>query len=238
MLSMAATSGFRGFPEECIDFYVELAQNNSKIWFDAHKKDFEEHVMGPARDFVAEMGRCLAKISPEIHADPRVNRSIFRPYRDIRFSKDKTPYKTHLGIFFWEGSRAKMECSGYYFHLEPPTLFLAAGMHRFSPSLLGTYRDSVVDAKHGSELTKAIRKISKLKGYSVGGTHYKKTPRGYDASHENASMLLYNGLYAWTEDPIPSEFYSPKILAYCFDRFKKLSPLHKWLVDMTGRVGP
>jgi uncharacterized protein (TIGR02453 family) len=235
---MAVTSGFRGFPKECVDFYVELAQNNSKTWFDTHKNDFEKHVMGPARDFVSEMGRSLAKISPKINADPRVNRSIFRPYRDVRFSKDKTPYKTHLGIFFWEGSRPKMECSGYYFHLEPPTLFLAAGIHCFSPPLLGTYRDSVVDPKHGAELIKAVKQISKLKGYSIGGTHYKKTPRGYDASHENAPMLLHNGFYAWTEEAIPSQFVLPEILNYCFDKFKKMSLLHKWLVEMTGRVGP
>ncbi len=234
---MTAISDFRGFPKECVDFYTELTQNNSKTWFDTHKNDFEKYVLGPARDFVAEMGRSLAKISPKINADPRVNRSIFRPYRDIRFSKDKTPYKTHLGIFFWEGSRAKMECSGYYFHLEPPTLFLAAGIHCFSPLLLGTYRDSVVDPKHGSELLKAIKQISKHKGYSVGGTHYKKTPRGYDASNENAALLLHNGLYAWTEEKIPSEFYSAQILDYCIDRFKKMSPLHKWLVDMTARAG-
>lgn len=233
---MTVISDFRGFPRECVDFYTELTQNNSKAWFDTHKNDFEKYVLGPARDFVAEMGRSLAKISPKINADPRVNRSIFRPYRDIRFSKDKTPYKTHLGIFFWEGSRAKMECSGYYFHLEPPTLFLAAGIHCFSPLLLGTYRDSVVDREHGSDLIKAIKQVSKLKGYSVGGTHYKKTPRGYDASHENAAMLLYNGLYVWTEDEIPSEFYSAQILDYCIDRFKKMSPLHKWLVDMTLRA--
>jgi len=233
---MAVISEFKGFPKECVDFYTGLAQNNSKAWFDTHKSHFEKYVMVPARDFVSVMGRSLAKIAPKINADPRVNKSIFRPYRDTRFSKDKTPYKTHLGIFFWEGGRAKMECSGYYFHLEPPTLFLAAGMHCFSPQLLGTYRDAVVDPKHGLDLAKAIKQIAKLKGYSIGGTHYKKTPRGYDSNHENSAMLLHNGLYAWTENEIPPEFYSKEILEYCFNRFKKMSPLHKWLVDMTARA--
>jgi uncharacterized protein (TIGR02453 family) len=234
---MAVIADFKGFPRQCVDYYIELAQNNSKPWFYAHKNDFEKSVMGPAREFVSEMGIILEKLSPRIHADPRVDRSIFRPYRDTRFSKDKTPYKTHLGIFFWEGPRAKMECSGYYFHLEPPTLFLAAGMHCFSSALLGSYRDSVVDPKHGYDLAKALKQISKFKGYSIGGTHYKKTPRGYDSSHENAAMLLHNGLYVWTEDEIPPELYSRDILDYCFDRFKKMSPLHKWLVDMTARAG-
>ena len=234
---MALVSEFKGFPKECVNFYVDVVQNNSKAWFDSHKNVFESYVMTPARDFVSEMGKLLGQISPGINADPRLNRSIFRPYRDTRFSKDKTPYKTHLGIFFWEGSRAKMDCSGYYFHIEPPTLFLAAGMHCFSPLLLGAYRDSVVDPKHGPALKKAIKRISKAGDYSIGGKHYKKTPRGYDSNHENAPLLLHNGLYVWTEDEIPPEFYSAKILNYCFERFKKMSPLHKWLVGMTERAG-
>ncbi len=104
---MALVSEFKGFPKECVNFYVDVVQNNSKAWFDSHKNVFESYVMTPARDFVSEMGKLLGQISPGINADPRLNRSIFRPYRDTRFSKDKTPYKTHLGIFFWEGSREK-----------------------------------------------------------------------------------------------------------------------------------
>jgi uncharacterized protein (TIGR02453 family) len=234
---MTLTTGFAGFPRECVEFYIQLAQNNNKAWFDKHKKDYEKYVMDPARSFVFEMGVLLSSISPKVTADPRVNRSIFRTYRDTRFSKDKTPYKTHLGIFFWEGNLAKMDCPGFYFHLEPPTLLLAAGNHCFSSKLLETYRDSVADAKHGPALVKAIEKLIATDGYSIGGRHYKKIPRGYKADGLAGELLLHNGLYAAYEVGIPEKLYSAKILEYCFTIFKDMAPIHKWLVAMTERAG-
>ncbi len=233
---MALTTGFQGFPRQCVDFYSQLALNNNKPWFNEHKDDYEKNVMDPARAFVFELGALLAELSPKINADPRVDKSIFRLYRDTRFSKDKTPYKTHLGIFFWEGKLPKMECSGFYFHLEPPTLFFGAGIHCFSPKLLETYRNSVVDPKSGPVLAKAVEKLTKKPNYSVGGKHYKKAPRGYQAEGLLADLLLYSGLFAGYEVDIPDELYSPQILDYCLARFKEMVPIHRWLVDMTERA--
>lgn len=233
---MAATPGFRGFPRGSATFYADLSANNNKQWFDAHKADFEKLVIQPARDFVFEMGNTLKKISPGIIADPRVNKSIFRPYRDTRFSKDKTPYKTHLGIFLWVGNRPKMECPGYYLHLEPPQLMLGVGIHCFSKPLLEQYRESVVDPKHGPSLAKALEQVKRKGEYSIGVKHYKKTPRGYDSDHKNAELLLYNGLTAAFVTDIPEEFYSAKLIEYCFERYKDMSPIQKWLLDMISRV--
>jgi uncharacterized protein (TIGR02453 family) len=192
--------------------------------------------MATARDFVSEMGELLKRLSSGIIADPRTDKSIFRLYRDTRFSKDKSPYKTHLGIFFWEGNRPKMECPGFYFHLEPPNLLLAAGMHCFSKPLLEAYRDSVVDPKQGAALLKAAKQVSKNSEYEVGGKAYKKTPRGYDPKHKNAEFLLHDGLYAAITEEIPKELYSRDILEYCFARFKVMAPVHGWLLDMIHRA--
>ncbi len=123
-------TSFEGFSPKTIAFFNTLKKNNSKEWFNAHKQDFTNHVMEPAKTFVTEMGKALKTLSPDIIAIPLVNKSIFRIYRDVRFSPDKSPYKTHLGIFFWEGGRPKMECSGYYFHLEPPNVYLGAGLYQ------------------------------------------------------------------------------------------------------------
>jgi uncharacterized protein (TIGR02453 family) len=117
-------SGFEGFPEETVTFLSDLAKNNKKTWFDAHKNDYERFLVWPARAFTEAIGERLITVVPGIIAEPRINGSIFRIYRDTRFSKDKTPYKTHLGIFCWDGSGPKMECPGFYFHLEPPNLLL------------------------------------------------------------------------------------------------------------------
>jgi uncharacterized protein (TIGR02453 family) len=83
-------AGFNGFPPEAVTFFQELQNNNNKTWFDAHKPDYQKYVMEPAQEFIEEMGLRLKQVSPGIHAEPRVNRSIFRIYRDVRFSKDVT----------------------------------------------------------------------------------------------------------------------------------------------------
>jgi uncharacterized protein (TIGR02453 family) len=229
---MPAASTFNGFPRELVEFYQDLSKNNNREWFTAHKSDFDKYVMEPSRDFVYEMGKKLQKIAPNIVADPRVNKSIFRPYRDTRFSKDKTPYKTHMGILFWTGNLKKMDCPGYYFHIEPPALMLGVGNHCFSKPILQLYRDSVVDSKRGPALVRAVRGIRKKGDYQIGTKHYKKTPRGYDKEHENAEFLLYNGLTAAFTTDIPEDFYSRTILDYAFKKFKDMSPVHTWLYEM------
>ncbi len=224
---------FSGFPKEAVTFLADLSRNNRRDWFNTHKDDFNRHVIDPAKGFVDALGARLMEIAPGIVADPRVNGSIFRIYRDTRFAKDKTPYKTHLGIFLWEGEGPKMECSGFYFHLEPPNLMLGAGIHRFSSPLLEEFRDSVVHPKHGQDLVAAAMEVSR--SFKIGGLHYKKVPRGFDRDHPYAQFLLYNGLTAWTEGSLPDEVHSPEVVELAFRTFEIMLPLHRWLLAMTAR---
>lgn len=233
---MNETSNFNGFPEECVRYLFELRHNNNREWFNEHKSDYDSFVKVPTQEFAGEMAIILEELSPAEGSAPQVSFSIFRIYRDIRFSKDKTPYKTHIGVWFWEGKGPKMENSGYYFHLEPPNLMLGTGIHTFSKTLLKAYRDSVVDPEFGLELEKAIEKTTQQGQYSIGGKHYKRVPRGYDPEDERAGFLLFNGLYAGVETEIPTELYSDKILDYCLEKYRGMIPVHYWLYDMTGRA--
>jgi uncharacterized protein (TIGR02453 family) len=233
---MTSPLTFAGFPKQTITFFRKLAQNNTKMWFDQNKEVYEQQVLAPSRDFILALGSRLKKIAPGVQADPRVNKSLFRLNRDIRFSPDKTPYKTHLGIWFWEGLRPRMECSGFYFHLEPQKFMLGVGLYAFPKELLEAYRQSVVHPKHGPALTKVITAIKKNKEYYVGEPHYKKIPQGYDPSHKNAEFLLYNGLYGGVELPVSEELFSEGLVDLCFDHYKKMLPLHHWLLDLTKRV--
>jgi len=228
------TPEFHGFPEECIAFYRNLSKNNNTAWFKKHKTDFDEYVMKPARSFVFEMGERLRTIAFGINADPRINRSLFRINRDTRFTKDKTPYKTHLGILFWEGSGKRMESSGYYFHIEAEKVMLGAGIYCFPGHLMEKYREYAVDRKHGPALAKAIDTVFARGPYTIEGKYYKRIPRGFDPDHKNASLLLHNGLYAGIESEIPDELFSRDLLDYCFVRFKDMSPIHDWLMKCTG----
>ncbi len=229
---MSEISDFKGFSKETVNFFVNLKKNNSKTWFDTHKKDYEAYVLKPSKAFVEAMGAGLKEITPGVMAVPKMNKSLFRIYRDTRFSADKSPYKTHMGIFFWEGSRPRMECSGFYFHLEPPNLLLGVGVYMFPRRLLDRYRRMVVDPEYGEELSTIIKSISKIKGCQLGGKHYKRIPSGFDLSHPNAQLLLHNGLYAGVEAEIPDEMYSSKLLDYCLQIYRPLAPLHRWLVSI------
>ncbi len=233
---MPRTVSFEGFSRECVDFWTGLGLNNDRLWFEAHKPDYEKFVLEPGRAFILAMGERLREIAPRVHADPRVNQSIFRIYRDTRFSRDKSPYKTHFGLWFWEGTGPRMECSGFYWHLEPPKLMLGVGLYMFPPVLLDEYRRSVVHPRHGAALAGAVREVLSLKGCEIGRKHYKKTPRGFDSGHRNAELLLYNGLYAGMESGIPDEFFSADLVDWCFDKYRGLTPLHRWLLDLTERA--
>jgi len=233
---MISLPRFTGFSKQSLAFFRNLAKNNNKMWFDRNKDVYEQQVLVPARDFIVVMGDKLKKIAPGVHADPRVNNSIFRLNRDIRFSHDKTPYKTHLGLWFWEGQRPRMECSGFYFHLESSRFMLGVGLYGFPKDMLETYRRSVVHPNYGSALAKAIAGIKKNKDYYLGEQHYKKTPQGYDPAHKNAEYLLYDGLYAGLELPVSSELFSEELVDLCFEHYKKMAPLHRWLLALTERV--
>jgi uncharacterized protein (TIGR02453 family) len=230
--SMSETPLFSGFTKETIRFFNGLRRNNSREWFERNRETYETQVMAPARLFVTAMGRRLREIAPRIVAVPQVNKSIFRLNRDTRFSPDPTPYKTNLGIFFWEGARPKMESAGFYFHLEPPDLMIGGGMYMIPDALLGRYRSAVVETKRGAEIERIIEDIRALSGYTLGGQHYKRVPAGFDATHPNAELLKHKGLYAGFETKIPDEIYSAQLLDYCFERFEPLAPLNRWLMRL------
>jgi uncharacterized protein (TIGR02453 family) len=168
-------------------------------------------------------------------ADPRVNQSLFRINRDLRFSRDKSPYKTHMGVWFWEGPNKRMECSGFYFHLDPPNIMVAAGLYLFPDFLKHPFRQAVVDPKQGKALRRAVNQVTKA-GYDIGIPQYKRVPRGFDPEHPNADLLKLGGLVAMQGGPIPDEFYTPELVDYCIEHFKRMKPIHSWMLKLTQQV--
>lgn len=216
------------FPFETLKFLRNLAKNNNRNWFESHRSDYEEKFLKPAQVFVEHVGLLINDVNPNIIADPRVDKSIFRLHRDVRFSKNKVPYKTNMGLLFWEGSGKKMESSGLYFHVDPKNYFVATGMYTFTKDQLTKYRNIISIEKNAEELDSIIKKIIK-KGYLLGGKHYKKIPRGFDKEYQFADMLLYNGLYAFKEQSVDLLTKTDPV-KFVLKTFKELEPLHQWLV--------
>lgn len=231
---MADPAVFSGFNKETVRFFNGLRRNNDRDWFAKHRAVYENQVMEPSKAFVVAMGERLRRAVPGIVAVPMINKSIFRIYRDTRFSLDPSPYKTNLGLYFWEGRRSRMESPGFYFHLEPPDLYLGSGMYMFPDYFVTRYRRAVVDPKLGKELGKILAVLATRKDIEIGGKHYKRVPAGSDPGHPNAELLKHNGLWVGFEAKIPEEFYSARLVDYCFERYEPLVPLHRWLLKLAG----
>ena len=222
---------FAGFPREGFDFLRDLAANNNKPWFEANRRGYDEGLLGPGRLFVSAMGMALSEFAPGIHAEPRVSGSIFRIHRDIRFSRDKRPYKTHFDMWFWQGNRHSRDCPGYFLRLTPDAVVAGAGRHAFDKATLEAFRTAVADEHRGPALEQALAKV-RAAGAEVGGAHYKRLPRGFAADHPRADLLRYNALHAFIEEPLPPDVHTAEFVDFCCERFRKVSPVQHWILDL------
>ncbi|HAB51630.1 MAG TPA: TIGR02453 family protein [Ignavibacteriales bacterium] len=219
------------FPQCTAEFLSKLSRNNSREWFESHREDYKAMFLEPAQEFIIEMGSKLQTIRPNIVAIPKVDKSIFRLHRDVRFSKDKLPYKTNLGILFWEGDDKKLESSGFYFHIEPNYFFIGGGTYIFSDNTIKAYREALSDKTAGEQIASAINKMKKA-GYQIGGQHFKRLPKGFDEDFPHADLLLHNGLYSYLESKEMNQLKPKTVVDFCFKHFKSMLAVHSWLADV------
>jgi uncharacterized protein (TIGR02453 family) len=226
-----AEQAFLGFGPETFAFLRELAEHNDRTWFTQNRPHYAEYYLAPALAFISEIGPRLAKELPgEVHFEPRVNGSLFRINRDVRFSRDKAPYKDHIDMWFWTGDEKGWETPGYFMRLQEGRWAIGAGIHHFGQESLRVYRDAVVDQVKGAALEAAISKIGSR--YEVGLAVRKSVPRGYDTGHPRASYLLHEGLVAVLEGALPVQAASAGFVDYCVVHFKAVSPLNQWLTSI------
>jgi uncharacterized protein (TIGR02453 family) len=173
----------------------------------------------------------LAKFSPGVRAEPKIGGSMMRINRDIRFSKDKRPYKDHLDMTFKVGP-AKTS-PGYWFRLTPKELILGAGMHMLDKPDLERYRTAVDADASGDQLTTIVTKAERG-GYDLGGEHYKRVPAGFAPDHPREALLRHSGVYVGTEMQVPADARTAKFPAFCAGHFKKMAPLMAWLSANVG----
>lgn len=228
---------FQGFPNDAFQFFTEIVHNNNKDWFEAQKPNFKQHVQIPAQHFVEALGDRLRDLAPEIQYSTKLNGSgsIMRIYRDVRFSKDKTPYKTNLGISWWEGPGKKMEEPGYFFHLDRDGAWFAGGMYIFPKEKMESYRLSVDDKRQGDTLEKAMAHAEES-GLTISGIgEFKRVPGNFGKQHPRAELLKKKGIVA-ISNTIPADAaMSKNVVDICFEHARSILPLHQWLVQMQLR---
>jgi uncharacterized protein (TIGR02453 family) len=220
---------FTGFPKATFEFLKGIAAHNEKVWFDAHRDLYDAGYVAPARAFVEALGPELKKIAPTVKFEPKVNGSMQRINRDIRFSKDKRPYKEHLNLWFWLGDNKGWETPGFWFSLSQTEVHLGVGMYGFEKEQLESFRQSVVHPRSGKALLAAVAKVEKAGDYEIGGKTRKLMPRGFEADADRAEYLLYEGLY--TSFALPAATASePDFAKVAAGHFKKMWPIGEWLL--------
>lgn len=213
-------------------FLRELAKNNRRDWFQANKDRYARSVREPATRFITDFAGELRKLSPHLRADPRpVGGSLFRIHRDTRFSKDKSPYKTHVGIRFPHEAGKDVHGPTFYLHLQPGEVFAGAGVWRPDGASTRKIRDAIVEdpaawrrAAHG----KRFRERFELTGDAL-----KRPPRGYDPEHPLIGDLMrkdFIGMTRFTQKDVTSPDFLERFTAACRDGM----PLVKFLSGALG----
>jgi len=222
---------FTGFKKEGLDFLDEIVINNSKEWLDANRERYEKVIVEPNKAYVEEMGEHLQVLVPNINAVAKVNKSLFRIYRDARYHP-LDPIKTKIGIIFWQGGGHRMQSSSFYMHYEPHEVFVATGIRNFKPPLLAIYREYIKDLHKRKALHEILESLQ-LKGYSIPEAHYKRLPLGFEKEDKYVYLAKYRAIYAF-KTYLPDEcFYSEEVIHKNFKIYEDMLPLQQWVYELT-----
>ncbi|XTR53174.1 DUF2461 domain-containing protein [Pseudarthrobacter sp. So.54] len=202
---------FAGIPDDAFRFYADLEQNNNRDWWLAHRAAYDSAVKGP-------LTLLLAELEPSFGAA-----KLFRPNRDIRFSLDKSPYKTAQGAF-----ASTDDGVGFYIQLSADGLLIGGGCHTHTPAQLTRFR-SAVDAPTSGEALQAIVDAIEAAGFAVEGDSLKTVPRGFDKGHPRADLLKHKSLTAGVNVGQPGWLATPGAPAEVAHRWAELRPLVEWI---------
>ncbi|MCB1496488.1 MAG: DUF2461 domain-containing protein [Bauldia sp.] len=209
-------------------FLDELSRNNNKNWFDAHRDRYQQVYVAPALALIAAMAEPLAALDPPLTANPKVNGSLRRINRDVRFSRDKRPYSAMLHLIFYTGERAN-HGPGVHVVVGPGRFGIGAGHWAFEPAQLEAYRAAVTTRAGARGLLAALDKAGTI-GCRPDAPQLARLPRGYDATEPVATMLRRKGVVVRSKDqPIPDALFGAKAPAFLLARIKALMPLIAWL---------
>lgn len=206
---------FDGFPEAALDFYDDLEMDNTKVFWEAHKDTYRTAVSEPMTALT------------EALADEFGAAKMFRPYRDVRFAKDKTPYKTHQGAYIPLGP-----ATGYYVQLGAPGVRVGGGVYDTSPERLAAIRSAIDNDLHGAELFRILETLTGA-GWEVGGDRVKTTPRGWSADHPRIDLLRYKSLTVMRDYGFDEVIHTARLVDRIRSDWREVTPLLEWI----GRHG-
>ena len=219
------TPGFAGFPPEAMIFLRGLKKHNTREWFQPRKETYEQKVRGPMLELVTALMQRLADFAPDYVADP--NKAIYRIYRDTRFSKDKTPYKTHIAAIFKHRDLEKHSGAGFYFSVAPEEIEVGGGVYMPLPEHLLAIRNYLAENHEEFRRIAAARDVRRLFG-EVTGDSLSRVPKGFAADHPAADLLQMKQflLFRTLEGSLAT---TPKLFREMLSRFQVMSPFLEFL---------
>jgi len=217
------------FSRKTLKFLKALEQNNNREWFTDNKQRYEDEVRTPALDYIESMSQHMARISPHfIVSAKKVGGSLMRVHRDVRFSKDKTPYKTNIGIHFKHARGKDVHAPGFYLHIEPGDVFIGAGIWRPESGTLKNVR-TLID-EYPSEWIKISKKVTGKGGFLFGGDSLKRPPSGFAKDHPLIDDLKRKDFIA-VQNLRVSDVYAKDFNKSTAKLFKTASPFVKFICD-------
>jgi len=222
---------FEGFPKECLDFLKKLKRNNNRQWFQQRKQDYLDYVKFPMQCLIASLSQRMIDDAPEIVFDPK--RSIFRIYRDVRFSKNKAPYKTSVAaVFELRGKKSPAETPGLYLHIEPGDVFIGGGIYMPTGEQLKAIRKAIVDRPKEYLAIVSNKKFKKEFG-GIQGEKLQKAPLGFPKDHPMIDHLRHKQFYVGKEYA-ETVCLRARFLETTASNFVDTMPLVRWLVKATA----
>ena len=227
-----ATPRYVGFEKASIEFLEQLAANNNREWFAENKTRYEEQVLDVALRFIQSMQDPLAKIAPHFTAVPqRVGGSLMRVYRDTRFSKNKLPYKTNIGIQFRHEQARDVHSPGYYVHVDPGQVFIGVGMWRPESDALLAIRQRIV--ARPAEWQRVLGDRTFRRHFELGGESLSRAPRGFDKDHELIEDIKRKSFIA-VRDLDVGDSLSPQFQRKVETSFAAAAPFMQFLCKAVG----
>ncbi|WP_020590340.1 DUF2461 domain-containing protein [Kiloniella laminariae] len=221
-------SGFTGFPKAGFDFLEELKENNTRDWFQAHKKRYRETLQDPLLDFIQAMVEPLAGLTPHFVADARRNGgSMFRIHRDVRFSKDKRPYKEHAACHFRHGLGRDVHAPGFYVHLATDEVFYGAGIWLPPSDALYKIRRAIADRPEAWSRVIEDKQLQKMFG-GVGGDGLLRPPKGFAADSPHLEDLKRKTLFLMHRSS-PEAAQKPEFLPDVVKAYQAAMPMMHFL---------
>ena len=229
---------FKGFSKKALPFLKKIRQNNNKEWFAAHKSEYEEYILNPSRAFVVEMGEHLQALEPTINAQPKINKSLYRIYRDTRrMGANKEPIKSRIGVIFWQGNNKRMQSSCFYMHFSPEELLVATGVRWFEKPMLDAFREYIKDDAKRAELWSILESIkAKGKGYTHLEKGYKRYPRGFTKEMTHSDLSLYKGMATFKVLEPQLIVDGAKLIDTLYEIYEDMLPLQQFMYEVSLRV--